>query len=68
MVCTPMVQNNRFQINGCGTVHGLSLQKDDRAFVKYNASTGNYDEGGPGSHLDGFAEYKKGWRHTYYVL
>ena len=44
---------------------GLSLQKDDRAFVKYNASTGNYDEGGPGSHLDGFAEYKKGWRHTH---
>ena len=22
---------------------GLSLQKDDRAFVRYNASTGNYD-------------------------
>ena len=44
---------------------GLSLQKDDRAFVKYNASTQNYDEGGPGSHLDGFAEYKKGWRHTH---
>ena len=33
--------------------------------VKYNASAGNYDEGGPGSHLDGFAEYKKGWRHTH---
>ena len=44
---------------------GLSLQKDDRAFVKYNATTGNYDEGGPGAHLDGFAEYKKGWRHTH---
>ena len=33
---------------------GLSLQKDDRAFVRYNASTGNYDvaTAGDGAHLD----------------
>lgn len=24
---------------------GLSLQKDDRAFVRYNTATGSYDEG-----------------------
>ena len=36
---------------------GLSLQKDDRAFVRYNSSTGNYDvaTAGDGAHLDGFA-------------
>jgi hypothetical protein len=44
---------------------GLSLQKDDRAFVRYNTSTGAYDEGGQGSHLDGAARYKKGWRHCH---
>jgi len=46
---------------------GLSLQKDDRAFVRYNASTGNYDEAvaGDGAHLDGFAEYRKGWAHEH---
>ena len=40
---------------------GLSLQKDDRAFVRYNNSTGNYDTAvsGDGAHLDGFAEYRK---------
>ena len=40
---------------------GLSLQKDDRAFVRYNQSTGNYDvaTAGDGAHLDGFAEYRK---------
>lgn len=41
---------------------GLSLQKDDRAFVRYNTSTGSYDEGGQGAHLDGACRYKKGWR------
>ena len=46
---------------------GLSLQKDDRAFVRYNASTGNYDNAtaGDGAHLDGFAEYRKGWAHEH---
>ncbi|AFD02648.1 putative short tail fiber [Synechococcus phage S-MbCM6] len=46
---------------------GLSLQKDDRAFVRYNASTGNYDVAteGDGAHLDGFAEYRKGWAHEH---
>ena len=46
---------------------GLSLQKDDRAFVRYNASTGNYDAAvaGDGAHLDGFAEYRKGWGHEH---
>ena len=46
---------------------GLSLQKDDRAFVRYNESTGNYDEAvaGDGAHLDGFAEYRKGWAHEH---
>ncbi len=46
---------------------GLSLQKDDRAFVRYNSSTGNYDvaTSGDGAHLDGFAEYRKGWGHRH---
>ena len=46
---------------------GLSLQKDDRAFVRYNQSTGNYDvaTAGDGAHLDGFAEYRKGWAHEH---
>ena len=46
---------------------GLSLQKDDRAFVRYNASTGNYDvaTAGDGAQLDGFAEYRKGWGHRH---
>ncbi|AOO10623.1 tail fiber protein [Synechococcus phage S-RIM8] len=48
---------------------GLSLQKDDRAFVRYNESTGNYDvaSAGDGAHLDGFAEYRKGWAHRHIV-
>ena len=48
---------------------GLSLQKDDRAFVRYNNSTGNYDNAvsGDGAHLDGFAEYRKGWGHRHIV-
>ena len=48
---------------------GLSLQKDDRAFVRYNASTGNYDiaTSGDGAHLDGFAEYRKDWGHRHIV-
>jgi len=48
---------------------GLSLQKDDRAFVRYNSSTGNYDvaTAGDGAHLDGFAEYRKGWGHRHIV-
>jgi hypothetical protein len=46
---------------------GLSLQKDDRAFVRYNESTGSYDvaTAGDGAHLDGFAEYRKGWGHEH---
>ena len=46
---------------------GLSLQKDDRAFVRYNQSTGSYDvaTAGDGAHLDGFAEYRKTWGHRH---
>ena len=44
---------------------GLSLQKDDRAFVRYNTGTGAYDEAGQGAHLDGSTRYKKGWRHCH---
>ena len=46
---------------------GLSLQKDDRAFVRYDESTGNYlaATAGDGAHLDGFARYRKGWEHTH---
>jgi len=46
---------------------GISLQKDDRAFVKYNANTGNYEDqaAGSGAHIDGLARYKKGWRHCH---
>ena len=48
---------------------GLSLQKDDRAFVRYNQSTGNYDvaTSGDGAHLDGYAEYRKDWGHRHIV-
>ena len=44
---------------------GLSLQKDDRAFVRYNSVTKTYDDGGSGSHLDGACRYKQGWRHCH---
>jgi len=46
---------------------GLSLQKDDRAFVRFDESTGNYlaATAGDGAHLDGFARYRKGWSHTH---
>ena len=46
---------------------GISLQKDDRAFVKYNQSTGNYEAqaAGSGAHIDGLAKYRKGWRHVH---
>ena len=39
----------------------LSLQKDDRAFVRYNASTGNYDvaTSGDGAHLDGLLNIER---------
>ena len=42
-------------------------RKDDRAFVRHNASTGNYDvaTAGDGAHLDGLAEYRKGWGHEH---
>jgi len=46
---------------------GISLQKDDRAFVLYNQSTGNYEPqaAGSGAHINGLAEYRKGWRHAH---
>lgn len=46
---------------------GISLQKDDRAFVLYNESTGNYEPqaAGSGAHINGLAEYRKGWRHAH---
>lgn len=48
---------------------GLSLQKDDRAFVKYDETTGSYvvQTAGSGAHLDGFCEYRKGWGHRHIV-
>ena len=46
---------------------GISLQKDDRAFVVYNQSTGQYEPqaAGSGAHINGFAEYRRGWRHVH---
>ena len=46
---------------------GISLQKDDRAFVLYNQSTGAYEPqaAGSGAHINGLAEYRKGWRHRH---
>jgi hypothetical protein len=47
---------------------GISLQKDDRAFVKYNASTGNYEvhrQQVLEHTLMVFAKYRKGWRHVH---
>ena len=46
---------------------GISLQKDDRAFVLYNQSTGAYEPQaqGSGAHINGLAKYRKGWRHVH---
>jgi hypothetical protein len=46
---------------------GISLQKDDRAFVLYNPSTGNYEAqaAGSGAHINGICKYRKGWRHVH---
>ena len=46
---------------------GISLQKDDRAFVLYNQSTGAYEAqaAGSGAHINGLAEYRKSWRHRH---
>jgi len=46
---------------------GISLQKDDRAFVLYNPSTGNYEAqaAGSGAHINGLCKYRKGWRHAH---
>jgi hypothetical protein len=46
---------------------GISLQKDDRAFVLYNQSTGAYEAQaqGSGAHINGLAKYRKGWRHCH---
>ena len=46
---------------------GISLQKDDRAFVLYNQSTGAYEPqaAGSGAHINGLAEYRKSWRHRH---
>ena len=46
---------------------GISLQKDDRAFVLYNQSTGAYEAqaAGSGAHINGLAHYRKGWRHRH---
>ena len=45
----------------------ISLQKDDRAFVLYNPSTGNYEAqaSGSGAHINGLCKYRKGWRHVH---
>jgi len=46
---------------------GISLQKDDRAFVLYNPNTGNYEAqaAGSGAHINGLCKYRKGWRHVH---
>ena len=46
---------------------GISLQKDDRAFVLYNATTGQYEAqaAGSGAHINGLAKYRKGWRNCH---
>ena len=46
---------------------GISLQKDDRAFVLYNQSTGAYEAqaAGSGAHINGLCKYRKGWRHCH---
>ena len=46
---------------------GISLQKDDRAFVLYNQTTGAYEPqaSGSGAHINGLAQYRKGWRHRH---
>ena len=46
---------------------GISLQKDDRAFVLYNQTTGAYEPqaSGSGAHINGLAKYRKGWRHRH---
>ena len=46
---------------------GISLQKDDRAFVIYNQTTGAYEPqaAGSGAHINGLAKYRKGWRHKH---
>lgn len=46
---------------------GISLQKDDRAFVLYNQSTGAYEvqAAGSGAHINGLCKYRKGWRHAH---
>ena len=46
---------------------GISLQKDDRAFVLYNQSTGNYEvqAAGSGAHINGLCKYRRGWRHVH---
>jgi len=46
---------------------GISLQKDDRAFVLYNQTTGAYEvqAAGSGAHINGLCKYRKGWRHCH---
>ena len=44
---------------------GISLQKDDRAFVTWNGSTYVNASYGDGAHLNGSAKYRKGWGHTH---
>ena len=50
---------------------GISLQKDDLAFVKYNETTGIYDDqSSPGAdtsplHLDSRSIYKPGYENTH---
>ena len=46
---------------------GISLQKDDRAFVLYNQTTGAYEPQASesGAHINGLAKYRKGWRHRH---
>ena len=46
---------------------GISLQKDDRAFVLYNQTTGNYEvqAAGSGAHINGLCKYRKSWRHVH---
>lgn len=42
---------------------GISLQKDDNAFVKYNTTTGLYDSGIANLYSDSYATYKPSYEH-----
>ena len=60
MVCADGSKATGFKSMVVAQFTGLSA-KDDRAFVRYNQSTGSYDvaTAGDGAHVDGFASIVK---------